>query len=165
MLYDARCRVCTRIAGRLAGMDTEHRLRIRPLQRAIDDEWPSVRRLRSERDLRAALHVIDEDGQWAAGGEAMLRVLERVPLGAPLARLCRLPFIAAMVEPGYRRFADNRARFSWLAGSFRAAQGLGGRQPGRPHGRVEAGDRADGHSRRDATEHGHRRDDGHPLLR
>ncbi len=40
VLYDARCRVCTRIAGRLAGADTEHRLRLRPLQRAADDEWP-----------------------------------------------------------------------------------------------------------------------------
>ena len=36
MLYDARCRVCTRIAARLAGSDTEHRLRLRPLQSAAE---------------------------------------------------------------------------------------------------------------------------------
>jgi predicted DCC family thiol-disulfide oxidoreductase YuxK len=129
VLYDAHCRVCTRIAGRLAGADDERRLRIRPLQHALEDEWPGVRRLRAERDLRWALHVIDEEGQFASGGEAMLRVFERVPTFAPLARIGRLPLVAGMVEPGYRCFADNRARFAFLAGSFRAgslrsAQGI-----------------------------------------
>ena len=59
VLYDERCRVCTRIAGRLAGADHDGRLRLRPLQQAHEDEWASVRRLRAERDLRSALHVVD----------------------------------------------------------------------------------------------------------
>ena len=120
VLYDAECRVCTRIAGRLAGADKEHRLRIRPLQRAAADQWPSVRQLRAQRDLRRALHVVDQQGQWASGGEAMLRAAEQVALLAPLVRVCRLPLVAGVVEPGYRWFARNRARFSWLAGSFRS---------------------------------------------
>ena len=119
VLYDAKCRVCTRIAGRLAALDAEGRLRIRPLQWAQQDEWASVRALRAERDLRLALHVIAEDGEWAAGGEAMLRALERVPALAPIATLLRLPLLGRMVEPGYRWFADNRARLAFLAGSFR----------------------------------------------
>lgn len=125
VLYDARCRVCTRIAGRLAGADREGALRLRPLQLAHEDEWPSVRRLRAERDLRRELHVIDEAGQWAAGGEAMLRALERVARFAPLARLLRLPLLAPCVEPGYRWFAANRARFAFMAGSFGPAQRIG----------------------------------------
>lgn len=127
VLYDARCRVCTRIAGRLAGADTERRLRLRPLQRAHEDEWVSVRRLRARRDLRLALHVVDETGEWAAGGEAMLRALERVALFAPLARLLRLRLLVPLVEPGYRWFAAHRARFAFLAGSFGSAQRIGRR--------------------------------------
>lgn len=164
VLYDARCRVCTRVAGRLAGTDTERRLRIRPLQLALEDEWAGVRRLRAERDLRGALHVIDESGQWAFGGEAMLRTFERVPLFAPLARLGRLPLVSGMVEPAYRWFERNRARFSWLAGSFRSPQRVGRRQASGPHGRVEAGHRADGDGGDDTTHHGYERDDGHPIL-
>lgn len=120
VLYDARCRVCTRIAGRLAGADVEGRLRLRPLQLALDDPVAEVRHLARERDLARSLHVIDEDGAWASGGEAMLRALERVPAGRRFVRLARLPLLRDLVEPGYRGFARERARFSWLAGSFRA---------------------------------------------
>ena len=119
VLYDAKCRVCTRIAGRFAGLDRDHRLRLRPLQRAHEDAWPSVRRLREERDLRRQLHVVDETGEWAAGGEAMLRAVERLPALAPVAVLLRSPLGRPFVEPGYRWFAANRARFAFLAGSFR----------------------------------------------
>ena len=119
VLYDARCRVCTRIAGRLAALDRQDRLRIRPLQWPHADEWPSVRSLRAERDLRLELHVVDEAGRWAAGGEAMLRAIERIPDLASLAALLRLPLLHRVVEPGYRWFAANRARFAFLAGSFR----------------------------------------------
>jgi predicted DCC family thiol-disulfide oxidoreductase YuxK len=120
VLYDADCRVCTRIAARLAAADGGRRLRLRPLQGAASDDWPHVRQLASERDLRRALHVIDEAGGWAVGGEAMLRALDRVPSLQLLARLMRQPLVAWAVEPGYRWFARHRARFSWLAGSFRA---------------------------------------------
>jgi predicted DCC family thiol-disulfide oxidoreductase YuxK len=119
VLYDAKCRVCTRIAGRLAAMDRQHRLRLRPLQWAHRDEWDSVRRLRAERDLRLELHVIDESGAWASGGAAMLRALDRLPGLAPVAAVLRLPLLRRTVEPGYRWFAAHRARFAFLAGSFR----------------------------------------------
>lgn len=118
VLYDARCGVCTRIAARLARADTEGRLRLRPLQGAHDDPVAEVRQLAHQQDLVRALHVIDEHGAWAAGGEAMLRALDRVPAGRPFVRLARLPLVRDLVEPGYRAFARHRARFSWLAGSF-----------------------------------------------
>lgn len=169
VLYDAKCRVCTRFAGRLAGLDRGHHLRIRPLQWAERDEWESVRRLRAERDLRLALHVIDETGGWAAGGAAIVRTLERLPVFAPVAGALRLPLVRSMVEPGYRWFADHRARFAFLAGSFRnrsfgASEGVGRAQAGGTHRRVEAGQRTDGDGGDDAPDHGHGRDDGHPRL-
>ena len=92
---------------------------------AAADGWPAVRDLATRRDLRRALHVVDERGGWASGGEAMLRALERLPPLRHWARLARRRPFAGLVEPGYRWFARNRARFSWLAGSFAASQRIG----------------------------------------
>lgn len=117
VLYDGRCRVCTRLAARLAGLDAGQRLRFVPLQRATRDR-PEVQRLRAQRDLRRELHVIDVDGRWASGGEAVLRTLELVPRLRPLARAARLPGVAALVEPAYRLVAQHRAHLAWLAGDF-----------------------------------------------
>lgn len=125
VLYDARCKVCTRIAGRLAGADRAGTLRLRPLQSAHEDEWASVRRLRAERDLRRTVHVVDGEGNWAQGAEAMLRACERVALFAPLARVLRLRPLRPLLEPGYRWFARNRARFGFMAGSFGPSQRIG----------------------------------------
>jgi predicted DCC family thiol-disulfide oxidoreductase YuxK len=125
VLYDADCRVCTRIAARLAGADHGRRLRLRPLQGAASDSWPSVRQLASERDLRQALHVIDEAGAWTAGGEAVLQALQRLVPSSRLLQLARSPLLAWAIEPCYHWFARHRARFSWLApaaGGSRTAQ-------------------------------------------
>ena len=131
VLYDARCRVCTRIAGRLAGLDAGRRLRLVPLQRAAEDR-PEVRRLGEQRDLRRALHVVDSEGRWASGGEAVLRTMERLPALRGLTRVARLPLVAWLVDPGYRLVADHRARFAWLAGSFGSAQRSGAGAPRSP---------------------------------
>jgi predicted DCC family thiol-disulfide oxidoreductase YuxK len=116
VLYDAHCRLCTRIAARLVAMDRLDRLRFVPLQMAADDR-PEVRALAASRDLASSLHVVDEDGRWVAGGEAMVRVWEQVPTLRPLARFARLPLVRSLVEPGYRFVAAHRPWFGWLAGS------------------------------------------------
>ena len=120
VLYDGDCPVCTRIAGRLAGLDTAGRLRLVPHQVAARDR-PEVQRLAVERDLARALHVVDAGGTWASGGEAVLRAFEEVPALRPLAGLGRLPIVEALVEPAYQLFARYRGRFAWLAGSFAPA--------------------------------------------
>ena len=118
VLYDADCRVCTRVAGRLAGLDRLGRLRLVPLQDAAR-QGPPIDRLAGERDLAASLHVVDGEGRWASGGEAMLRAWEQLPALRPLARAARTPLLAPFVEPAYQTFAEHRGRFAWLAGSFR----------------------------------------------
>jgi predicted DCC family thiol-disulfide oxidoreductase YuxK len=124
VLYDGRCRFCTRMAGRLAGLDAGRRLRLVPLQWAAADR-PEVQRLGDQRDLRRALHVVDTEGHWASGGEAVLWTMDRLPALSWLARMARLPLVSLLVEPGYRLVADHRARFAWLAGSFGPAQRIG----------------------------------------
>ena len=116
VLYDAHCRLCTRIAARLAAMDQLDRLRFVPLQVAAHDR-PEVRALAASRDLSASLHVVDEDGRWVAGGEAMVRVWEQLPALRPLARFARLPVVRSLVEPAYRFVAEHRPWFGFLAGS------------------------------------------------
>lgn len=163
VLYDADCRLCTRIAGRLAGADHDRRLRVVPLQLAAG-EGLEVRRLAARRELAAALHVVDSTGAWASGGEAVIRACEQIPALRLFVAVARLPLVSALVEPGYRLIAGNRARFGWLAGSLAPAQRIGRGEASRAHGRVEAGDRPDGEGGDDATDDGHGRDDRRPLL-
>lgn len=117
VLFDADCRVCTRVAGRMAGMDREGRLRFVPLQDA-SRHGALLGRLAAEQDVAAALHVVDREGRWASGGEAMLRAWELLPALRPLVRLARTALVAPLVEPAYRAFATHRGRFAWLAGTF-----------------------------------------------
>jgi predicted DCC family thiol-disulfide oxidoreductase YuxK len=91
-----------------------------------------VQRLRQQRDLRRALHVVDTEGHWASGGEAVLWTMDQLPGLCVLARLARLPLVSRLVEPGYRLVADHRARFAWLAGSFEPAQSIGTGAPDPP---------------------------------
>ena len=49
----------------------------------------------------------------------MVRALERLPALGCIAAALRLPLAREAIEPGYRWFAANRARFAFLAGSFR----------------------------------------------
>jgi predicted DCC family thiol-disulfide oxidoreductase YuxK len=133
VLYDARCRVCTRIAARLARLDRLDRLRFVPLQMAEHDR-PEVRDLAASRDLASSLHVVDEAGRWSQGGEAMIRIWELIPSLWPLVRLARLPGVRRLVEPAYRFVADHRPWFGWLAGSRRCCAG-----DGRPDGRGPSG--------------------------
>ena len=164
VLYDADCRACTRIAARMAGADHAGSLRLMPLQLAPAAADPAIRALAAERDLRRSLHVIDADGQWVSGGEAMLCAWQRIPVLRPVARLARLPLLSAVVEPGYRWVARNRRHLAWLAGSAGAAKRVGGAQSSSSHGGIEARDGADGQRSHDAAHDRHRRDDGSPVL-
>lgn len=61
-------------------------------------------------DLSRAIHVVDGDGNWAAGGEAGLRIMEAVPSLRLVAALARLPILSLFVEPCYLLVARNRHR-------------------------------------------------------
>lgn len=117
VLYDADCRICTRVAGRLAGLDRGRRLRLLPLQRASADR-PEVSAVALSRDLAAELHVVAPDGRCWSGGQAVLRVMELVPGLDRLARLARHAPFDRLVEPAYRFVAGHRHLFAWLAGDF-----------------------------------------------
>ena len=129
--------------GRLAGMDVDRRLRLRPLQNASTDPDPAIAALSRQLDLRRALYAIDAGGSWRSGGEAVLWAAAQIPALRPLVAIVAGSPLRMMVEPGDRWFARRQARFASLAGSFAPAQGVGGREPSGPHRRVEARDRTD----------------------
>jgi predicted DCC family thiol-disulfide oxidoreductase YuxK len=117
VLYDAECAFCTRVAARLAGMDRGRALRFLPLQAAAEDGQTVVAELAARRDLSAAIHVIDAEGRWASGGEAVLRASDRLPVLRPVVRAARSCLLAPAVEPLYRFVADHRGWFAAFAGA------------------------------------------------
>ena len=60
--------------------------------------------------------LVTEDGATWAGGDAVARVVERLPLGKLIGRLLRLPVVRQILGVGYRLVADNRHSVSRLTG-------------------------------------------------
>jgi predicted DCC family thiol-disulfide oxidoreductase YuxK len=134
VLYDAECPFCTRIAARLAGMDEAGRLRLVPLQQASQDPGLDAGGLPAPGDLAAALHVVDAEGRWASGGEAILRASDRLPRLRPFVRVARSRLFAPFLEPAYRFVADHREWFSAFAGARAHARARAARSASTPPG-------------------------------
>ena len=104
VLYDADCGVCTMTARMLHALDGGRRLDLSPLQRFVaagpDDPDRGT--------LAERLHVRDATGRWAAGGDAVLRIMAAIPLLAPLALAGRLPGARPAIDAGYRWVAAHR---------------------------------------------------------
>ena len=112
-LYDADCGFCARTALLVHRLDSAERLRFVPLQRGAY----TVPGAPAIDELAASMHIRDADGRWWAGGEAWLRIMDQVPMLRPLSRIGRLPLMDRLVEPVYRRIADNRHLLSRMLGA------------------------------------------------
>ena len=112
VLYDADCGFCNRIALVLRRLDRRRRLRLVPLQAAAS----RVAGAPGQEELLASMHVVDAGGRWAAGGEALLWIADRVPVLRPLALVGRLPLLRLLVQPAYDLVGANRHRLSRLLG-------------------------------------------------
>ena len=111
VLYDRDCGFCTWSADWVRRADRAGRLRIVALQDAPLD--PGLAPLAAGRDLRCALHAVDEKGTIHEGGAAILEIQERLPGGALITYWRRLPFAADLAAWAYRIAARNR---DWLGG-------------------------------------------------
>ncbi len=114
--YDGECGVCLAAVERLRNLDGAEQLRFVPAQR-VTSELPDFAARIEPGALSSALHVIEPDGRWVSGAEAVLRIAETVPRLRPIARLGRLPLVNQLVEPLYRLVARHRHRLSRLLGS------------------------------------------------
>lgn len=113
--YDGACGVCAAAVQRLRRLDDERRLLFVPGHR-VAIELPDVAARLEPSALSSALHVVESDGSWISGGEAVLRIAEAVPRLRPIARLGRLPVVNLLVEPLYRLVARHRHRLSRILG-------------------------------------------------
>ncbi|HEX9738937.1 MAG TPA: DUF393 domain-containing protein [Candidatus Limnocylindria bacterium] len=111
--YDGTCAVCAVAVTRLRTLDRDERLRFVPAQRATS-EFPDFAARIEPGALSSALHVVEPDGRWVSGGEAVLRIAETLPRLRFVARLGRLPVVNRLVEPMYRLVARHRHRLSRL---------------------------------------------------
>ncbi|MGH2393258.1 MAG: thiol-disulfide oxidoreductase DCC family protein [Candidatus Limnocylindria bacterium] len=111
--YDGECGVCLAAIERLRKLDSAERLRFMPAQR-VTSELPEFASRIEPGALSSALHVVEPDGQWVSGAEAVLRIAETVPRLRPIARLGRLPVVNRLVEPLYQLVARHRHRLSRL---------------------------------------------------
>lgn len=111
--YDGECGVCLAAIERLRNLDGDERLQFVPAQR-VATELPGLAARIAPGALSSALHVVEPDGRWISGGEAVLRIAETVPRLRPIARLGRLPLVNPLVEPLYRLVARHRHRLSRL---------------------------------------------------
>lgn len=115
VLYDRDCGFCAWSADWIRRADRAGRLRIVALQDAPLD--PGLAPIATERDLRCALHAVDECGIVHAGGDAVLSIQERLPGGALITAWRRLPGAAAPAEWAYTVAARNRDRLGRLVGA------------------------------------------------
>ena len=121
VLYDADCGVCRLTILALLRLDWRHRLDVVPLgsfAAVPPEEAPTVE------ELRATLHVRDEDGRWSRGGAAALRIAGALPLLVPLALAGQLPGLAWLAERSYDAVAAHRGAISHALGLERCAIGL-----------------------------------------
>jgi predicted DCC family thiol-disulfide oxidoreductase YuxK len=117
VLYDRDCAFCTWTARQLWGIDRNRRLEFLALQDAAVSGRLVIERAAAELPLIEALHVVDvEHGTTAAGGRAVLAILDELPGGRWFRVWIGVPFIPPLVDAVYRVVANNRHRVGSLLG-------------------------------------------------
>jgi predicted DCC family thiol-disulfide oxidoreductase YuxK len=106
LLYDGRCRICVREAGRLSRW-VGGRVRLESFR---DPEVLARHPDLTPEACEAAIHLVEPGGRVSRGAEAVARALGLRPLLRPLAWLYRLPGLRQLMDVGYRTVARNRFR-------------------------------------------------------
>ncbi len=115
VLYDRDCGICGLTARTLRRWDRGARFELVPLQEAATSRDPRLVGIAAVCALEDQLHVVDEAGHVATGGDAALAILDALPGGwllrpwAALAPLRRLVSLAYALVAGHRRQVG-----SWL---------------------------------------------------
>ncbi len=117
VLYDADCAFCTASVHRLRRWDRDGKFDLVPLQDAATSHDAALREAAIRYPLETALHVVDRrTGRVAAGGQAMLAILDNLPGGRllrPWASLPKAPVVADLV---YGVVSDRRTDLGWAVG-------------------------------------------------
>ncbi|NJM05776.1 DUF393 domain-containing protein [Candidatus Gracilibacteria bacterium] len=108
MLYDGRCRFCTRQADTVASFDTSGSIELLDANSADARlRFPHIAPIDTQREL----HLVAPDGTVHRGAEAVRETLLRLPEVRALGELMRLPGAIALAQPVYSWVARNRYLF------------------------------------------------------
>jgi predicted DCC family thiol-disulfide oxidoreductase YuxK len=109
VLYDRDCGICGLTARTLRRWDRDGRFVLVPLQAAAGSRDPRLVGVAAVYALEDQLHVVDEAGHVAAGGDAALAIVDALPGGwllrpwAAIAPLRRVVSLAYGWVAGHRR--------------------------------------------------------------
>ena len=114
VLYDRDCGFCRWTLAQILRLDRERRLRPLPIQ---SDEGQRLLAGVPEDVRLASWHLVTADGQVRSGAAGFPGLFDRLPAGAPVARLTAL--LQGPSALGYRLLVDNRTRLGRRIGAER----------------------------------------------
>lgn len=108
ILYDRDCGICGLTARSLRRWDRRGRFAVVPLQEAARSRDRRLVGVAADYALEDELHVVDEAGRVAAGGDAALAIIDALPGGRLLRPWAALPPVRALVRLAYAWVARHR---------------------------------------------------------
>jgi predicted DCC family thiol-disulfide oxidoreductase YuxK len=136
ILYDADCGICGLTARTLRRWDREGRFETLPLQAAARSGEPRLAAAARRHALAEELHVVDAVGRVAAGGDALLAIVDRLPGGVVLRPWAALSPFRGLTRAAYRVIARNRDRIGRWSGLELACPSQSPADPPTPAGRA-----------------------------
>jgi predicted DCC family thiol-disulfide oxidoreductase YuxK len=108
ILYDRDCGICGLTARSLRRWDRGDRFAIVPLQETARSRDPRLVEIAAVYALEDELHVVDEAGRVATGGDAALAIIDALPGGRSLRLWAALPPCRALARLAYATVARHR---------------------------------------------------------
>jgi predicted DCC family thiol-disulfide oxidoreductase YuxK len=107
VVYDATCRVCTRLAGVLRKWDRDEALEVTPSQApGVTARFPWI----PPRAYAEALQLIGPSGETWQGAAAIEQLIAILPRGKMISWIFKIPLVRTIADKFYRWFARNRYR-------------------------------------------------------
>ena len=115
VLYDRDCGICGLTARALRRWDRARRFELVPVQAAAARGDARLSEVAEHYLLTDELHVVDDLGRVASGGDAALAIVDALPGGRSLRPWAALPPFRALARLSYRLVARYRGALgSWL---------------------------------------------------
>lgn len=109
VIYDGYCKVCGKIARRLAEWDRDHLLEIIASQSPeVSERFPWISQAAMDRSMQV---IRLSDGRTSEGGAAVEEIVNLLTKRRLSPWLFRIPFARGIVDRAYWIFARNRYRF------------------------------------------------------
>ena len=113
VVFDGDCGVCTSSAELLTRIDTGRNFDLVSLH---DARAKALLPDRTHEDLMREMHVVESDGRWYAGADAVRAIARRLPVLWPAAVVLHLPGTLPLWRRLYAAIAQRRYRIAQRLG-------------------------------------------------